>query len=193
MDNQSSSEIYESKKWNIQFCKATDPHEKTVIKKRFKLYRNYVVTLSRIFKENYYKEYSEDNRKNAKKLRSEIRSIINIKNKKFQNISLTIDSKTATNSTSLADRFNKFFTSIADKLLQKVPKTDKRFSDFQNLYNENYFFISRTDPEKVQDLINLMELHKAVGPSSILTRILKDFKKPLSHFINVSFNNGVFP
>ena len=193
MDNQSSSEIYESKKWNIQFCKATDPHEKTVIKKRFKLYRNYVVTLSRIFKENYYKEYSEDNRKNAKKLRSEIRSIINIKNKKFQNISLTIDSKTAANSTSLADRFNKFFTSIADKLLQKVPKTDKRFSDFQNLYNENYFFISRTDPEKVQDLINLMELHKAVGPSSILTRILKDFKKPLSHFINVSFNNGVFP
>ena len=142
MDNQSSSEIYESKKWNIQFCKATDPHEKTVIKKRFKLYRNYVVTLSRIFKENYYKEYSEDNRKNAKKLRSEIRSIINIKNKKFQNISLTIDSKTAANSTSLADRFNKFFTSIADKLLQKVPKTDKRFSDFQNLYNENYFFIS---------------------------------------------------
>ena len=193
MDNQSSSEIYESKKWNIQFCKATDPHEKTVIKKRFKLYRNYVVTLSRIFKENYYKEYSEDNRKNAKKLRSEIRSIINIKNKKFQNISLTIDSKTVTNSNSLADRFNKFFTSIADKLLQKVPKTDKRFSDFQNLYNENYFFISRTDPEKVQDLINLMELHKAVGPSSILTRILKDFKKPLSHFINVSFNNGVFP
>ena len=126
-------------------------------------------------------------------MRSEIRSIINIKNKKFQNISLTIDSKTAANSTSLADRFNKFFTSIADKLLQKVPKTDKRFSDFQNLYNENYFFISRTDPEKVQDLINLMELHKAVGPSSILTRILKDFKKPLSHFINVSFNNGVFP
>ena len=105
-----------------QFSKTTDPHEKTEIQERFKVYRNHVVTLSRICKENYYKEYFEDNRKNTKKLWSGIRSIINIKNKKFQNISPTIDSKTVTNSNTLANHFNKFFTSIAGRLLQKYSK-----------------------------------------------------------------------
>ena len=36
-------------------------------KKRFKVHRNHVVILSRFCKENYYKEYFKDNRKNAKK------------------------------------------------------------------------------------------------------------------------------
>ena len=49
----------------------------------------------------------------------------------------------------------------------------------------------------MQDLINLMELHKAEGPSSIPNRIFKDFKKqlsiPLFQLINLSFNKGVFP
>ena len=98
-----------------QFSKATNPHEKTEIQKRFKVYRNHVVTLTRICKGNYCKEYFEDNGKNANNLWSGIRSIINIKNKKLRNISLTIDSKTVTNSNTLANHFNKFFTSIADK------------------------------------------------------------------------------
>ena len=49
----------------------------------------------------------------------------------------------------------------------------------------------------MQDLINLMELHKAVGPSSIPNRILKNFKRqlliPLSQLINLYFNRGVLP
>ena len=107
-----------------QFWKATNPHEKTEIQKRFKVYRNHVVTLTRICKGNYYKEYFEDNRKNANNLWSGIKSIINIKNKKLWNISLTIDIKTITNSNTLANHFNKFFTSIADKFFRKIPKTD---------------------------------------------------------------------
>ena len=104
---------------------------------------------------------------------SGIRSIINIKNKKIQNIGLTIDNNTVTNSNTLANHFNEFLTSIAGKLLQKIPKTDKRFNGFPNFHNENSFFPSPIDPGEVQDLINLMELCKAVGPSSIPTRILK--------------------
>ena len=74
--------------------------------------------------ENYYKEYFEDNRKNAKRLCSGIRSIININNKKFQNISLTIDSKTVTNSNTPANHFNKFFNIYSWKASSKIPKTD---------------------------------------------------------------------
>ena len=51
-----------------QFCKTTDPHKKTEIQKGLKVYRNHVVTLFRFCKENYYKEYFENNSKNAKKI-----------------------------------------------------------------------------------------------------------------------------
>ena len=33
-----------------QLCKATDTHEKTEMEKRFKVYRNHVVTISKICK-----------------------------------------------------------------------------------------------------------------------------------------------
>ena len=80
-------------------------------------------------------------------MQSGIRSKINIKNKKCQNISLTCDS----NSNTLANHFDKFFTSIADKLLQKIPKTDERDNDFLNFHNENSFFISPTYPEEAHN------------------------------------------
>ena len=53
------------------------------------------------------------------------------------------------------------------------------------------------DPEEVQDLTDLMELHKAVGPSSIPNRIQKDFQKqlsiPLFQLINLSFKFSLAP
>ena len=121
-----------------QFCKATDPHEKTKIQKRFKVCRNHLVKLSR-------KTTTRNILKTTEKMRSEIRSIINIKHKKFPNISLTIDGTTVTDSNTLANHFNTFFTSIANKLLQKTSKTNKRFNDFLNFHNESSFYISPTD------------------------------------------------
>ena len=46
-------------------------------------------------------------------------------------------------------------------------------------------------------MINCIKPNKAIGPNSIPTKILKDFKtelsEPLSDMINVSFNKGIFP
>ena len=99
-------------------------------KKRFKVYRNHVVTLSRICKKSYYKEYCEDNRKNADILWSGIRSIINIKSQNFQS---TVRQ--------LLIAILLLIILISDKLLQKFPKTDRTFNDFLNFHNENSFFI----------------------------------------------------
>ena len=46
-------------------------------------------------------------------------------------------------------------------------------------------------------LISTLKVHKAVGPGSILTIIVKQFKKflskPLTNLINLSFSTGLFP
>ena len=63
--------------------------------------------------------------------------------------------------------------------------------------NSNTMFLSPTLPEDMGDLINSMKTNKASGPNSIPTKILKlfkkEFSKPLSDIINLSFNQGVFP
>ena len=52
-------------------------------------------------------------------------------------------------------------------------------------------------PEDVEALISTLKVHEAVGPGSIPTIILKQFKKllskPLTNLINLSFSTGLFP
>ena len=52
--------------------------------------------------------------------------------------------------------------------------------------------LSPTLPEDIEDLISSMKTNKASGPNSIPTKILKlfkkEFSKPLSDIINLSFN-----
>ena len=52
-------------------------------------------------------------------------------------------------------------------------------------------------PVDVESLISTLKVHKAVGPGSILTIIVKQFKKflskPLTNLINLSFSTGLFP
>ena len=55
-------------------------------------------------------------------------------------------------------------------------------------------FLSPTLPEDTEDLISSMKTDKASGTNSIPTKILKfkkEFSKPLSDLINLSFNQGI--
>ena len=61
----------------------------------------------------------------------------------------------------------------------------------------NTIFLSPVLPEDIEHLIKSMKTNKANGPNSIPTKILnlfkKEFSKPLSDIINLSFNQSVFP
>ena len=62
--------------------------------------------------------------------------------------------------------------------------------------SEKSFFISPILPDDTEALISTLKVHKAVGPGSIPTIILKQFKKllkPLPNLINLSFSTGLFP
>ena len=58
-------------------------------------------------------------------------------------------------------------------------------------------FFPPTTPADREPLINCIKPNKTIGPNSIPTKILKEFKtelsEPLSDMINVSFNKGIFP
>ena len=116
------------------------------------------------------------------------------KKKSIQNINLNIGNETITDDKVISNHFNKFFNSIAGKLVKKIPNT---FDSYLNKQSEKSFNLSPITPEDVEALISTLKFHKTVGPGSIAIIILKQFKKfllkPLTNLINLSFSTGLFP
>ena len=127
-----------------------------------------------------------------------IKEIINVKTKNDVTInSLIIGEAITTNAKLIGNHINTFFTSVATKLNEKIVKAKKPFSHYLGQITDETIFLSPTTPADIESLINCIKPNKAIGPNSIPTKILKEFKtelsEPLSDMINVSFNKGIFP
>ena len=127
-----------------------------------------------------------------------IKEIINVKTKNDVPInSLLIGETITTNAKLIANHFNTFFTSVAAKLNEKIVKAKKPFSHYLGQITDETIFLSPTTPADIESLIDCIKPNKAIGPNSIPTKILKEFKTELSEslcdLINVSVNKGIFP
>ena len=127
-----------------------------------------------------------------------INEIINVKTKNDLPInSLLIGETIITNAKLIANHFNTFSTSVAAELNEKIVKAKRSFSHYLGQITDETIFLSPTTPADIESLINCIIPNKAIGPNSIPTKILKEFKtelsEPLSDMINVSFNKGIFP
>ena len=77
---------------------------------------------------NYYKEYFQENKNNLIKVWKRIKYIILIKKQnRVQPTFLKIDDRLSTNNKKIADEFNNFFGTIAQKIDQKTQKFNKHF------------------------------------------------------------------
>ena len=165
-----------------QFCQATNSTRRDILHQKFKNYRNQIVTLSCLCKENYFKTYFETNKKDLKRIWYGIKTLINTKISKTgsHHITLNIDNKTTSDNFIIANHFNSFFTSIAGKLLKKIPKAKKTFRSF---VTKKTFFLSPTTAEEINR--KTFDLNKALGSNSISVTILKEIKKKeyLSHYL----------
>ena len=102
-----------------QFCQATNSTRGNIL--QFKNYRNQVVTLSRLCKENYWKTYIQTNKKDWRRIWYGIKTLLNTNISKTgsHHITLNVDNKTTSDNFIIANHFNSFFTSKAGKLLKK--------------------------------------------------------------------------
>ena len=97
----------------------------------------------------------------------------------------------------IANTFNKFFSTIAQKIESKIIRTKTKYQDFLDNPSIDSFFLTTTDPQEIKSTINSLKNNKATGPNSIPTKLLKTFvkeiKTPLSDLVNLSFECGLFP
>ena len=96
----------------------------------------------------------------------------------------------------IANNFNKYFCTIAEKLQGKIYHANQNFSKYLTNSNEHNFFITPTDVTEIITVINHFNNNKASGPNSIPNEILHIVKyiiaDPLSKITNLSFEKGIY-
>ena len=176
------------------FFKAKKLSLKKQLQEKYKIYRNKIATLTRVCKENYYQCFFENNKTNLKKIWSGIRSILNMKNTKANDkYSLLIDKALTTNEKNSANHFNTFFTSIVQKLVNKIPPTHNNFENFLKNENKMSFFIGPVGIIETENIISSLQENKASGPNSLpIKTSKKQLSVPLTYLINLAFETGIF-
>ena len=178
-------------------CRAKDLLHKEELAIKVKIYRNIILKLKRKSKANHFNKYFQDNKLNIFKTWEKIREIINISKKGSNNINcIQIGRTTISNSSDIANEFNRHFTLFAKQIEEKLRKPKHYCSKYLKNPNSNFFFIAPTNIEEFLSEIKNLKKDKYSGPSSILIKFLKLLQTPLSkpilQFANVSFSTGIF-
>ena len=163
-----------------------------------KKFRNRVVNELRTSKVDYYKKYFTEDRDNINILWNGIRSIINVQNSKFNNISQIIQNgQIIKNPKSIAESLNQYFVNVADNIDKEIPRTRKYPLDCMGVKNISSYFVSPTDEGEAISIISQMQTGKSVGRFSIPLNLFKILKCAIAPSLvvlnNESFCTGIFP
>ena len=165
---------------------------------RYREERNRIVKLIRSSKQEYYKNFFEENIRNSRNIWKGARQLIKTKNKSDKNvITLNINESIVTDSLRIANEFNHFFTNIANKIKETIPTSNDSFKKYlKNPMRDSFFFAPCTG-EEIIDIFNKIDTSKSSGPNSIPKYIIKtaltEISMILSQIFNISFETGKFP
>ena len=128
----------------------------------YKQFRNRVVIELKESKTKYFHDYFNVNSNNMKLLWTGIKSIISIKNSHVSVINKLKDTNgnLTTDSTAMANIFNKFFVNVADGVTKNIPRSPRSPLNYLKNKNPSSFFISPTAPYEISDIIDLLKTGK---------------------------------
>ena len=95
----------------------------------------------------------------------------------------------------IANQFNRFFTSVANNITQKIPRIPRSPLSYLTNPNPESFFIFPCTSDEVSGVIKSLKNGKSSGPNSIPIKLLKildpHISLTLSILINESFETGI--
>ena len=173
----------------------------------FKELRNKTQTLIYNAKRGYFKEKVENENHDSKSLWLSLKEL-GMPSKKDKAsasaIGLEIDGEVCFDRHIVAEKFNHFFTTVASKLVEKLPK---RIDKFRKQFVEKFYRLKGVKPNdysfsvvsenKILTYLNNLSAKKATGLDGIPARFVRDSASiivcPLSHVINLSLIQGIVP
>ena len=171
---------------------------KKLLHTQYKILRNKIVALIKLNKKNHYHEYFTKNSADIKKTWKGIKSVINIKAaSESLPSSMLINNSSESDPNKIAEGFNSFFSSIAEKLQGNIHSVNTDFKKYLSDRVDVNFVMHSADTEEILRIIFSLNNSKATGPNSIPTEILKllgpNICFPLKEIINISFATGIYP
>ena len=118
------------------------------------------------------------------------------KSKITQCPSLIIDGKLCTDSNLLANYFNDYFSSIGEKLVNKLATPQKQFSEFLGSPICNSMFLNPTSVTEIKKIISKVQPKNSTGIDEIPISVVKSSSDyilfGLCHIFNLSLSQGQF-
>ena len=98
----------------------------------------------------------------------------------------------------IVEKFNDYFSKVGPNLAEKIPQTNKTFDHYLKGSYANSFYLYHTDKGEIERVVQrYIRPNKASGYDEISPKIVREtieqLADPLSHIINLSFDQGVFP
>ena len=172
----------------------------------FKNLRNKANSAISVAKKNYFKQSLEENKQDSKSLWKCLKEL-GLPSKTGQsatNIGLNIEGNICFDKSVVAEKFNSFYVTVAEKLVSKLPRSVSAFGEnfVFNFYRTKgirpkSFSFSIVTEFKVLKYLNKLSPNKATGLDGIPSRFIRDsapiIAGPLAHIINLSVIQGVVP
>ena len=167
--------------------------------KLYKKFRNRVSNELKESKARYFHNYFSTNSQNMKKLWAGIKTIISHKSSTSSSINKIKgkNGNVTSDPSKMSNIFNDFYVNVADGITKTIPLTPKSPLDYLSNRMCNSLFLTPVTLVEVNDLINILNPSKSVGPNSIPIKLLKIIGSSVSPFlallVNQSFQSGIFP
>lgn len=188
---------------NMLYKKVKRNPKNVDLKTHYDSYSNCLKLDMKMQKENYYLNLFDANKNNSKKQWSVVNNILGISKDK-----ITIDSINKLDNTDvvvndslgIANEFNMFFESVANRLVDNLDNSDgMNLQEYNMLFpctrNKKSIFFSPTCCTEVSEVINSLNSNKSPGIDGVSADILKKasshISKVLAFIINFSFETGV--
>ena len=144
----------------------------------------------------HYHQLLHNSKNNLKQTWKVMKDLIGMPSKASASNSFSINGNIVTNKQEIADCFNEYFTNIGSELASKIPPSDTDPSSYLSGNYRESLFLSPVTETEVSDCISQLKSGSA-GHDQIKPSIIKDYKQhildPLTHIINLSFEQGIVP
>ena len=135
---------------------------------------------------------------NSKKIWKGINEIIHNKHTRInEEIFLDDNGSIITDQKKVANRFNRFYTSVADGLVRKLGKPATKYQDYLKNPNEHSIFLKETDHGEVATQLYKLDITKSGDIYGMTPRLIRDagpsMATNLSILFNKSLETGIFP
>ena len=191
--------ILTSRRKKNLLCKQLVKKPTTLLRDKFKIFRNIYNNVVRTAKKTYLHSQIENNVNNLRKTWQILYNAIRkSKTKKENCISLLINGVNINDPTLMADGLNKFFTNAASEVVSKINPSNK--SPTEHITRNPVSFSLNASPVTITEILNATKsLQDKKTPdlngisSNFIKKIIFQIIKPLHHIFTLSFEKGIVP